>query len=66
MPAVDSHDISYLIFLKIGNDVSAAVVIGPLRVKVKSGNFGHQENFDTHLQTVEIQITRLFRFSLFV
>ena len=29
------------------------------RDRVKSGNFGHQVNSDTHLQTVEIQMRRL-------
>ena len=29
------------------------------RVKVKSGNLGHQVNSDIHLQTVEIQMRRL-------
>ena len=28
--------------------------------RVKSGNFGHQVNSDIHLQTVEIQMRRLF------
>ena len=28
---------------------------------VKSGNFGHQVNSDTRLQTVEIQMSRLIR-----
>ena len=27
--------------------------------RVKSGNFGHKVNLDTHLQTVEIQMRRL-------
>ena len=29
--------------------------------RVKSGNFGHQVNSDTRLQTVEIQVTPLVR-----
>ena len=28
-------------------------------IRVKSGNFGHQVNSDTNLQTVEIQMRRL-------
>ena len=31
--------------------------------RVKSGKFGHQVNSDTHLQTVEIQMSRLIRIS---
>ena len=29
------------------------------KVRVKSGNFGHQVNSDIHLQTLEIQMRRL-------
>ena len=29
--------------------------------RVKSGNFGHQVNSDIHLQTLEIQMSRLIR-----
>ena len=29
------------------------------KVRVKSGNFGHQVNSDIHLQTMEIQMRRL-------
>ena len=32
-----------------------------LQYRVKSGKFGHQVNSDIHLQTVEIQMSRLIR-----
>ena len=32
--------------------------IAQVSVRVKLGKFGHQENSDTHLQTVEIQMSR--------
>ena len=34
------------------------------KIRVKSGKFGHQVNSDTHLQTVYIQMRRLFKICL--
>ena len=39
LEADDSHEISYLIFLKIGKDVTDFVVIGALRVKCSHFSF---------------------------
>ena len=39
--------------------IGTVILIIPILIRVKSGNFGHQVNSDIPLQTVEIQMGRL-------